>query len=266
MNEQEEAFLYSPAAPAIEFQSFPKMARLNREVIVSEKIDGTNAQIFIVPTTELSAGSMYPSATAIEDFSKPGSVAMFVGSRNRWITPSNDNFGFARWCMDNVAELRKLGTGRHFGEWWGGSIQRGYGLKEKRFSLFDVHRWLPNFDLLGQAGIQIHPGVIERVDDFTGKPGPNCCHVVPRIWKGNFDSFDARDLVEILRSNGSFAAPGFMRPEGIVLYHTAADKCFKVTLEGDEKPKGLLEPISSAQLTAGKEAADEVFRQKCKTT
>ena len=31
----------------MEFQEFPKMARLTREVIVTEKIDGTNAQVFI---------------------------------------------------------------------------------------------------------------------------------------------------------------------------------------------------------------------------
>jgi len=30
-----------------EFQEFPKMARLSREVIITEKIDGTNIQVFI---------------------------------------------------------------------------------------------------------------------------------------------------------------------------------------------------------------------------
>lgn len=264
MNDQEEAFCVSPSTPPVEveFRPFPKMARLNREVLVTEKLDGTNAQIFIC---EPPPGFDIDDPVTCGIWLRKG-LLIRAGSRNRWITPTNDNYGFAKWVLENADELVKLGPGRHFGEWWGFGIQRGYGLKEKRFSLFDVHRWLPNFDLLGQSGIQIHPGVIERVDDVTGKPGPNCCHVVPMIWTGNFDSFDARDLVEILRSNGSFAAPGFMQPEGIVLYHTAADKCFKVTLEGDKKPKGLLEPISSTQLTAGKEAADEVFRQKCKTT
>ena len=31
----------------LEFREFPKIARLSREVIISEKIDGTNAQILI---------------------------------------------------------------------------------------------------------------------------------------------------------------------------------------------------------------------------
>ncbi len=37
---------------------------------------------------------------------------------------------------------------------------------------------------------------------------------------------------------GSKAAPGFDNPEGVVVFHTANSSLFKVTLEGDEKPKG----------------------------
>jgi hypothetical protein len=33
----------------MEFTEFPKMARLSRDVIITEKIDGTNAQVFISP-------------------------------------------------------------------------------------------------------------------------------------------------------------------------------------------------------------------------
>ncbi len=64
---------------------------------------------------------------------------MFIGSRTRWITAQDDNHGFARWVEGNKQELLKLGAGRHFGEWWGSGIQRGYGLQkgEKRFSLFN---------------------------------------------------------------------------------------------------------------------------------
>lgn len=41
-----------------------------------------------------------------------------------------------------------------------------------------------------------------------------------------------------LRADGSVAAPGFMRPEGVVVYHTAARVLFKVTLEKDAEHKG----------------------------
>jgi hypothetical protein len=91
----------------MEFAEFPKMPRLAREIIITEKIDGTNGQIA---------------------FNEEGQ--MFVGSRSRWITPEMDNHGFARWAYENEAELRKLGPGRHFGEWWGSGIQRGYGLQK----------------------------------------------------------------------------------------------------------------------------------------
>jgi hypothetical protein len=95
-----------------EFREFPKMARLSREIIITEKIDGTNAQIFIGEDGEF-----------------------LCGSRTRWITPENDNYGFAKWAYERKDDLiRDLGPGRHFGEWWGQGIQRGYGLKEKRFS------------------------------------------------------------------------------------------------------------------------------------
>lgn len=104
----------------LEFQEFPKTPRLSKLVIVTEKIDGTNAAVVIT-----------------ED----GSIG--AQSRSRLITPENDNFGFARWVQENAAELMQLGPGHHFGEWWGSGIQRGYGLPkgEKRFSLFNVDRW-----------------------------------------------------------------------------------------------------------------------------
>lgn len=103
----------------IEFKPFQKIARLNREVLVTEKIDGTNGLVWIA-----------------ED-----GVEMRAGSRSRWITPEADNFGFAKWVADNAEELRRLGPGYHYGEWWGAGIQRRYGLTEKRFSLFNVSRW-----------------------------------------------------------------------------------------------------------------------------
>lgn len=46
------------------------------------------------------------------------------------------------------------------------------------------------------------------------------------------------DLVARLRDEGSVAAPGFMKPEGIVVFHVAAGVSFKKTLEKDDQPKG----------------------------
>ena len=174
-----------------DFVGFSKIARLSREVVITEKIDGTNGCIFIGEDGEF-----------------------LVGSRSRWITPENDNHGFARWVYDHKNELMSLGPGRHFGEWWGSGIQRGYGLPkgEKRFSLFNVKRWKE-----------------ER---------PSCCYVVPVLYQGEFDTGTILDTMKTLAYGGSMAAPGFMKPEGVVIYHTAGNVLFKKTFEKDEKGKG----------------------------
>jgi RNA ligase len=180
----------------VEFKEFEKIARLNREVVVTEKIDGTNGLVWV----------------------SDDSTIVRAGSRSRWITPEEDNFGFARWVAENVEELRKLGPGYHYGEWWGAGIQRRYGLTTKRWSLFNVALW---------------------TDDAVR---PKCCHVVPTLGAGiglaNTEGSVVGDALRMLKVCGSQAAPGFMRPEGVVIYHTAARSLFKVTLEKDEAPKG----------------------------
>lgn len=174
----------------VEFQAFPKIARLHREIVVTEKIDGTNACVHVA-----------------ED----GTV--LAGSRSRWITPEADNFGFARWVRDHEEELRVgLGFGTHFGEWWGAGIQRRYGLAEKRFSLFNVSRW--------------------------SEVRPSCCGIVPTLYRGVFDHDEIRRCLKRLETEGSVAAPGFMKPEGIVVFHVASGQLFKATIERDEEPKG----------------------------
>ncbi len=175
----------------VQFEEFPKIARLSRECVVTEKIDGTNAQIIIATDGRVAAGS-----------------------RTRLITPTDDNFGFARWVSENsVALAELLGPGRHFGEWWGSGIQRGYGLKEKRFSLFNTHRW----------------GALE----------PNgLVSVVPILHEGLFDTAVIQATLTLLGAEGSRAAPGFMKPEGVVIFHKAANAMFKKTLDKDDEWKG----------------------------
>lgn len=192
----------------MEFMEFPKLSRLSREAIITEKIDGTNSSIFI-QNEDLEEGSdSYILA-------RKDGYTMRVGSRTRWITPLNDNFGFATWVLKNAEELFKLGEGHHFGEYWGQGIQRGYGLKEKRFSLFNVARW-------------------------DGELRPACCHVVPTLWKGIFSTREADEVIQQLKTTGSQAAPSFMNPEGIVVYHVAGNVGFKKTLDKDEIPKSLI--------------------------
>jgi len=210
---------------SLEFQSFGKIARLSREAIVTEKIDGTNAQIYIVPKAEVS------DTDELVSVYKSEAMVIFAGSRNRWITPKADNYGFAKWVQQNAEELLRLGPGRHFGEWWGAGIQRRYGQTQKRFSLFNVNRWVPQWP--GNP----FSGVYDAEAPFNAL---NCCQVVPTIWRGNFDTSEINDFVEMLGFEGSFAAPGFKQPEGLVVYHTASGTLFKKTLEHDESPKTLV--------------------------
>lgn len=173
-----------------DFQDFPKMARWSRDVVITEKIDGTNAQVFISDDGEFK-----------------------TGSRTRWITPEDDNYGFSRWAHANKDKLLKLGPGRHFGEWWGQGVQRNYSMTEKRFSLFNVSRW-------------------------TAETLPACCHAVPILYQGPMSPGLMEKYIRHLSEQGSIAAPGFMDPEGVVLFHIAAGVGFKKTIKKDEAPKG----------------------------
>lgn len=173
-----------------EFIAYSKIPRHRRNIIITEKIDGTNAVLHI---------------------SEDGVIT--AGSRTRWIAPGNtDNHGFAQWVEDNHEDLLKLGTGYRFGEWYGQGVNRGYGLKEKRLALF-----------------REPPGDI-----------PDCCELTPRIYEGPNDEYWIQRTLDLLREQGSYAVPGYMNPEGIVIFHTAGRFLTKITLKGDEIPKGLV--------------------------
>ena len=161
----------------IEFKGWPKIPRLeNEKQFITEKIDGTNACIII--DAEGNFGCQ---------------------SRSRIITPEDDNYGFARWAYANKDDLMQLGEGHHYGEWWGQGIQRGYGLTEKRFSLFNTARW--------------------------AEDRPSCCHVVP-MFAGSLE-----DALTELSVNGSKAAAGYGRPEGVVVFNYLAKSYYKVIID-----------------------------------
>jgi len=184
----------------MEFKPFPKIKRLFREIVITEKIDGTNASVFI-PTEE-------------EQKKFNFARKVMAASRTRWIEPGDDNYGFASWVDKNYEELLRLGPGYHFGEWWGKSIQRGYGLSERRFSLFNVEKWS---------------------DDSVR---PSCCSVVPTLYRGEFDTNVIKDVLIQLSREGSKASPGFMDVEGVCIFHTASNSLFKYTLDDNHKDVG----------------------------
>ena len=166
-----------------EFIAWPKIPRYeNDSVIITEKIDGTNACIAI-----------------------HNDGTYHVQSRNKIITPSDDNAGFARWVEENKEEVMKLGPGYHYGEWWGGKIQRGYDV-EKQFSLFNSGRW-------------------------TKENLPACIGVVPILYIGKIYPEVIDHYKAVLQEEGSRAAPGYMKPEGFCIYYTQSKIYQKVIID-----------------------------------
>ena len=196
----------------IEFRPWPKIARLNRDIIISEKLDGTNAAIQIV------AGYVSDSQEGCVsgEFYDGVFYKVAAQSRNRIITAKDDNHGFAAWVGENSQELvNTLGPGTHFGEWWGRKIARGYDKTNRTFSLFNTSRWT-----------------------YENTQGVDGLSVVPTLYTGPMSTYAINAEVNFLTVYGSQAAKGFMRPEGVVIFHTASNVMFKVTLENDDKPKG----------------------------
>lgn len=197
---------------AIEFLEFPKIPRYRREVALTEKLDGTNAAVVWAPAGERGLYDIATRDLIDQHGTNLGSYALYAQSRKQFIVPGKDNYGFAKWVSEHVDELAMLGPGAHYGEWWGYGIQRGYGMPEKHFSLFNVNRW--------GEGKQARPA---------------CCDVVPLL--GYFTPDKINEVVEQLRTLGSLAAPGYMRPEGVIVWHSQSKQYYKILLENDDAPK-----------------------------
>ena len=69
----------------LSFVPFNKIARLSREVIVTEKIDGTNAQVFITSVGMIPDG---PGEAICQIETGNGPVSIYAGSRSRWLQPT----------------------------------------------------------------------------------------------------------------------------------------------------------------------------------
>ena len=204
----------------VEFKEFPKMARFSRDIVITEKIDGTNASIFIQPKSlEVDEENGLSTLSDSYIIAMNDNYTMRAGSRTKWVKVGDDNHGWAGWVTANATELFNLGEGLHFGEWWGSGIQRGYGLVkgDKRFTLFNTGRWCWHG--------QVKEGRTEA---------PICCGVVPILYEGPMDTVAVDYALNLLKEGGSRVSTGFMKPEGIIIFHTAANIGFKKTIEKDE--------------------------------
>ena len=218
------------------FKEFPKIPRLRRNITVTEKIDGTNACVRVVPVDDLRDADHGPVAVV---GSGGDLLAIYAQSRTRLITPEDDNFGFAAWVHENAEKLAViLGPGDHYGEWWGSKIQRTYGRTgangraDRTFSLFNAGRW--------GAGGDAQPLGNTVIAQKAAEVGLDEIGVVPVLYRGPWSDVMIQECLDALRLGGSFTteALGFRRPEGVVVYHEAARTYAKILLENDDTPKG----------------------------
>ena len=127
-----------------------------------------------------------------------------VQSRRRFITPDSDNYGFAQWVSDNEDELLKLGDGYHYGEWAGVGIQKNnHNYPDKRLLLFNTFRW-------------------------GGDDLPQCCHVVPVLYEGDYKQGIIQEVMSKLKSDSN---DNGNTPEGVIIYYHKAKRYEKYTYE-----------------------------------
>lgn len=234
------------------FASMGKIPRLSRELwTVTEKIDGTNAGIYV------------DSAQGIVQ----------AASRNRWIMPGDDNYGFAAWVANHREELLGLGDGMHWGEWWGTGIQHGYnmgrdaqGQPKRYFSLFNVYKWRSEynqkaFDELAPA-IATYGNLADHLKPMLeyynrhSKVIPGCCNVVPVLYIGCRPGALTQCVDTLLHSlniYGSVAPTSVLgeddtRPavkaEGVVAHGWVSNTLYKKTF--NDVPKGAVVDAASA--------------------
>lgn len=170
----------------MDFKPFPDIKKFaGIHMSITQKIHGSNAQIVIEKIDALRPDTAF----ANDEF-----YSVQAGSRNRWIYPGDDNYGFAAYVDANKHEIvEKLGIGQHFGEWAGPGINSGEGLEQKTFILFDWWKFPEE------------------------RPLPLQMAVVPVLYDGVIDLAKIEEVMTDLKTNGSKLVPGFLRPEGVVI-------------------------------------------------
>lgn len=171
----------------MDFKKFDKIIKLDKcFMAITQKLHGTNASVII---------------------NKSGTVQ--AASRNRLITPEDDNYGFANWVKDNEESLKEyLGEGQHYGEWVGKGINSTEGFEDtRRFVLFDFWK-------------------------YDKQTLPKDVLLVPVLYFGELDLAKVEETMEDLKENGSKLVEGFMAVEGVVV--SINGHRFKKTFKAEE--------------------------------
>lgn len=184
----------------MEFKAYKKTPRVDKLTFtISEKIDGTNAVLYV----------HHPHfGEVLNGTEKPPFI--LAGSRSKWLLqepgkPNDDNHGFGRWVKDNEEELMKLPQGYHYGEWYGKGINRAYGLKDRRFMLFNFNRYVK---LKEENQL---PSVVELETVLADN-----------VSFEHLNQIGAQVAARLIQG-GSVHVPGFRSTEGIILRQAHSD-------------------------------------------
>ncbi len=177
----------------MEFIKYLKTKRFTSNIIITEKIDGTNAQLVWDEDHQI----------------------LRCGSRNRYLNYSYepDNFGFAAWVDKNREVLTKYFKDFDYpiyGEWWGKGIQRGYEVDQKYFSIF-------------------HTGLFgDKIPQELYNIG---VRYVPVLYEGLNVDDPIHTIYHQLFDQGSKLKYNYMNPEGICIFFKDTGTIFKMTYE-----------------------------------
>ena len=159
--------------PDEDFHAFPEVEHICKtHMRITQKVHGSNCQIYI--------------------YEEDGTKKLKVGTKNRWLSLDDDNYGVCKFVHDNAEFFLQFSLGHHYGEWAGKGINSGEGMKERMLFLFS--------NPARYEGITFHPNVT----------------FVPEMYNGVLDQSQIEYWMTFLKANGSFIVPGFMNVEGII--------------------------------------------------
>ena len=114
----------------MDFKPFPKVPRLSREIVITEKLDGTNASVWI----EIDHGRfIYREHKTAKITHNETVYTVSAGSRKKFLSPGGtlftgdppkpvkgtDNFGFAAWFWSMLLPFISLPISLGVGAWVG---------------------------------------------------------------------------------------------------------------------------------------------------
>ncbi len=233
-----------------QFKKWGSTPRFHKGLHITMKIDGTNGGVSVefVDGADMSwhySGQVPEDAIWVPAWvdgepHKELGYLVRAQSRKRIITPTNDNFGFARWVWDNAEKLANLlGMGYHYGEWYGEGIQGNpMGVAGRKWALFNTWHWArpENAIALKNSGIPGITHVPVLHDEQTH--GPADYMTIPDIME-NLNGLGR--MVEGYRTHpyaNKMDSYMVKDPEGIIVWHKETQQKYKILLHNDAIHKG----------------------------